>query len=319
VRKNVISRFNPFPFPLPWGLGTLASLFLVSAAHAQNPSGANLPVPFGEPAPSALGPNPLTLDLLIVNDNYTGNAEAGKKGRYLGADDFLTVSYLLNGRVHESLFDASIHSVTSRKYGYRYDLLSTDLGRSGMEGLVHAAWRTGITYRGDLGGSWIQNGFHDFKGFPEVDLPYLKSRWGIWGSLDFEETRRGFAEWDGWTGRLGMRLAWRNIPNEAKVDFGYAYRYGMARGESFVGYRYRFNSITRYSEFLRKGPLWGTALQVGNSKGWSLQTGILFFPARNLQADPAYEQKVFRYSPQIWTGVSFNRSTGGLQGMLGYL
>ena len=288
-------------------------------AFGQSPTGANPPVPFGEPFPTAAQPGPLSIDLLLVNDNYTGNAEAGRKGRYLGADDFLSVSYLLNGRLRESLFDFALHSVTSRKFGYRYDLLSADLGRTGYEGSVAAAWRVGFTYRGDMGGSWAQNGFHDFKGFPEVDLPYLDDRLGFWGSLDFEETRKGFADWDGWTGRLGMRLAWRNLPSLAKVDFGYAYRYGMARGETFVGYRYRFNDITRYSEFLRNGPLWGTALQAGNALGWSIQTGMLFFPAKNLQADAAYEQKTFRYSPQIWAGVSFNRSGGGLQGMLGHL
>ena len=286
-----ISRFKS-------GLGFVIPFISVAQIFAQFP-----------PTPLIASPL-LSFESLIVNDNYTGNAKDGKSGRYLGADDFLTVSFLLDGRYNATPLELNLHAITSRKFGYRYDLGQFMTGGFYQWKDVGISWTFGGTWRGDLGLDAVQNGFHSLKGFPEVDLPYLPGRFGMKTALDFSELRSGLFGFDTFSSRMGGELAWRNLPNKIWADFGYRYSSKWVSGETFGGYRYHFNNVSGYSEFLRKGFIYGTAVSLGKPDGWTFETGILFFPASNLKADATYKQKAFFYSPQIWTGVSFQ---GGLR------
>lgn len=274
------------------------------------------PVP-GLVQPMRQGSAPISVMGTVVNDNYTGSEKNGREGDYFGADDFLSVSYLLDTRWAQTSMNVWAHTVTSRKFGYRYDLLQWLVGRGFRDRSLSIDASLGLTYRGDMGLEAWQNAFQDFRDFPEVDLPYLRSRWGVKLRLNAEEMRPGFFGWDGLTGRIGTDIAWRNLPIKSWSDFGYSYGYGYWQGESFAGWRQYWNEVAPYTDFVRNGLIYGTAVRIGTASGWSVTTGVLIFRARNLLADPSYAQKDFKTSPQIWTTVGFG-SGPILQSALGF-
>jgi len=80
-----------------------------------------------------------------------------------GADDFLTVSLL--ARLYLKNWKAAItyQSITSRKFKFRYDLLSAVASKIYLSKPMNIQSNVGLLLKGDFGGESLQNGYHSFN------------------------------------------------------------------------------------------------------------------------------------------------------------
>ncbi len=259
-------------------------------------------------SPADTRPLPLFsgMDFHVINDNYTGDVEAGKSGNYIGADDFLTVSYLLNvyaGNIRNLFL---FNTVTSRKYNYRYDLLRYQIQsvRSFKQLDIH--YGLGLNYKGNLNGQYIQNKFHEVKDLPPVYLPYDRGKGGVWAGLKAQHARTNLLINDSLIAGMGMEAAYNNLPGRMQSDIKYHLRYKILTLQAFTGYRLYYSTVHHYSEHVKSGFIFGTGGCISLYKTLAFNMGIMFFPVKNIVSDPLYKQKDFNYSPQMWTGISYN-------------
>jgi hypothetical protein len=267
------------------------------------------------PAAPDSGP---ALAIGYTNDNYTGTTANGIAGRYIGADDFLTFGLFALGRLERFDLDLRYQIVTSRRFGWRYDLLHAGLGYCFQRGHWVAVPRVGVLLKGNWGGEAVQNGFHRHKGLPEVDLSYTAGGFApvLGGRLDY---RASVAALPALTWRAGaeceLPLGIKPLSVSASLGGQAACRYALL--ELHGGWRQYLNRMENYSELVRSGWFGGFRVTV-RFKGAAGGGGISWFPARNLDNDPLYADKDWSWSPQIWMAGGLRADAFSLRDIVCY-
>ncbi|MBN2618016.1 MAG: hypothetical protein JXR64_06855, partial [Spirochaetales bacterium] len=236
----------------------------------------------------------------FLNDNYTGSTENGERGRYIGADDFLTFSLFVKSKSDNLGIAQYYQVVTSRKFHYRYDLITTNITYEKSINDFIFIPSIELLYKSSLGGEYIQNLIHDFKDLPLLVEDYTSSELGA-----------GF----GGTGYidLGISRAIMSIylPTSIKPASGLLcgelYLKNNFIGLNLVGgYKQYFSKVDEYSDFVRSGFLFGGQTMLNIMGHFTINAGAFFFPVKNIENDPSYYNKNHDYSPQFWVSLGLN-------------
>lgn len=262
---------------------------------------------------------PVTVRVGVINDNYTGTAEAGRTGRYLGSDDFLTVSYLAHVERGDWSGAVVFNTVTSRRFGFRYDLLQGTAQRTVRVGPFELQPSIGLVGKGALGGDALQNSFHRLRELPEVHLPYRGSGVGAVVRVDGDWPRRSVLfEDDLLTLTAGVRLVTAHVPSRLSAQASYLAGWRRFEGELLVGYRQQLNSQPDYSELTRSGAVGAINLRLRLVSQLFFELGASALPVQNLQSDPGYQQRDPSYTPQIWMVASWQAGGRSLRAFMDY-
>lgn len=269
--------------------------------------------------PLTVSATPVSVRAGIINDNYTGSVEAGRTGRYVGSDDFLTVSYLVHVERGEWSGGVIFNTVTSRRFGFRYDLLQGTVQRTVRVGQFALQPSLGLLGKGALGGDAIQNGFHRLRDLPEVHLPYRGAGLGVIARLDGDWPRPSLLfEGDLLTLSAGVRLVTAHVPSRLSAHASYLAGWRRFEGELLVGYRQQLNDQPDYSELARSGVVGALNLRLRLVSQLFFELGASALPVQNLQSDPSYEQRNPSYTPQIWMIASWRAGGRSLRAFMDY-
>lgn len=253
----------------------------------------------------------LSADISIVsgflNDNYTGSTENGVNGDYIGADDFLTFSLFVQGSYDRFKEYHYYRVITSRKYNYRYDLLENSYSYDFYIDEYTFSPTLSILYKGDLGGEGVQNGFHDIRDIPPLVQDYtdeeLAFAFGLKGYYSLSDL---LLKGDELNGVLNISVPWSIKPSSGMLTLDYIFNVSMLSINAAVTYKQYINDVDHYSEFVRSGFIYGSQLVLETVKGITINAGCCFFPVKNLDNDPEYDDKTFTYSPQFWVTFGLN-------------
>lgn len=262
---------------------------------------------------------PVSVRAGVINDNYTGSVEAGRTGRYVGSDDFLTVSYLVSVERGDWSAGVVFNTVTSRLFGFRYDLLQGTVQHTLRLGQFELHPSLGLLGKGALGGDAVQNGFHRLRDLPEVHLPYRGSGLAAIGGVEGDWPRSSVLfDGDRLTLTAGVRLVTAHVPSRVSAQASYLAGWRRFEGELLVGYRQHLNTQADYSEFVRSGVVGALNLRLRIVSQLFFELGASALPVRNLQSDPSYEQRDPSYTPQIWMVASWNAGGRSLRAFMDY-
>lgn len=249
----------------------------------------------------------------FINDNYTGTVENGKNGRYLGADDFLTFSFL-NITTHNKLsFFTTWKVVTSRKYKYRYDYLVFRTGYDlSITERVLLTPKCGFILKGNLGGETFQNNFHNIRNLPEVNLDYINDeKVGLNLGLDI---KYNLVE--------NLNLYLINsfptdiVPISTNLLFIYSIDFKLLSIDAAIGYKHYINDVQNYNDFVQNGITWGIKLNLPLIYDFSIDSLLYFIPARNLESHESFAEWNHDFSPQIWVGLSYKINKSSFKELL---
>lgn len=263
----------------------------------------------------------LKLFLAVINDNNTGNVERGKKGLYIGPDDFLTVSIFFRAHMDDWRLALTYNNVTSRQKNYRYDLIFGGLSKRYEKNGIEIKPELGLIWKGDCGGDDLQNWFHRGKDLPELFVPYCEGGMAalaaatISRSLDLSLPFEAIL-----TSAMEVRLISDLVPSRLTPMLGYQAEVWTDRLqlEMLGGARLYINEINEYSHMVRSGVFAAVNAKFSVYQNFYFDTGIALFPAQNLENDPIYKDKDHSYIPQITMVFSWNSNWYGLYNYLEY-
>lgn len=263
----------------------------------------------------------MALFFAIINDNYIAKWKKDENGNYFGADDFLTVSLLSGLYWRDWKIAVTYNSITSRKFDFRYDLLSTAISKSYRVGWVRIQPEVGMILKGDLGGNILQNGYHTFRALNKVDFPYSKEKGlaiiaGV--SAIWEQDKLLFAK-DVLSASVDSRLLTDYAPSRIEPSFGYQFAIGpILQFEILVSGRLYLNKQKEYSEMTRSGILTALNLKAKAYKQLFFDIGFALFPTKNLKNEPRFPKYKHSYLPQFWLILSWNTAWLSLRNYIDY-
>ncbi len=263
----------------------------------------------------------LKVFLAVINDNNTGNVERGKKGLYIGPDDFLTVSVFFRLHLDTWRLALTYNNVTSRKEEYRYDLIFSGLSkRYELNGIVVKP-ELGLVWKGDCGGDEIQNGFHRMKDLPELFVPYCEGGMAGFAAAMVSRPIQLSRPFQGIvTSSMEIRLISDLVPSRISPMLGYQAEIwpGHLQLEMLAGARLYINEVDEYSNMIRSGAFAGVNAKIRVYQNFYFDTGIAVFPSQNLENDPIYKDKDHNFIPLISMVFSWNSAWYGLYNYLEY-
>lgn len=239
----------------------------------------------------------------FINDNYTGTVENGEKGRYLGADDFLTFSLLNITKHNELSFFTTWKIVTSRKYQFRYDYLAfrTNYDYTLSE-KIKLTPKIGFVIKGNLGGENFQNEFHKFRNLPTVHLDYLQEeKFAMQFGFDLEYRLLEY---------LNIYML-NNIPTDILpvsttllTIFSFDFKFFSLN--TAMGYKFYYNEVKNYTDFANNGIVSGLKINIPIIRGFSIDSSLYFLTAENLKSYKTFKEWKYNFTPQIWVGLAYH-------------
>lgn len=245
----------------------------------------------------------------FINDNITGDEKMGIKGRYFGPDDFLTFSFVTQVEMDSWRSTLVYNMLTSRKYTFRSDLLTSYTSRSDRLGRFTLQPGVGFVLRNDFGGEELQNWFHELTNVPVVYLPYTGSKFGLLiGSVVSSDHLSDYLPGGAWRSSAELRFASGVVPSRCSAFVNYRSASLLERFNVQIlgGARVYLNEEKYFSEMLRSGFFGGAHIEGQLFWGINARFGVNMFPGKNLENDPLFKDKVRDYYPQIVTMISWN-------------
>lgn len=245
----------------------------------------------------------------FINDNYTGDEEMGIKGRYFGPDDFLTFSMVTGAEMGTCKSTLVYNILTSRKYAFRSDLITSYTSRSDKLGRFILQPGVGIVLRNNFSGEELQNWFHELTNVPEIYLPYTGEKFGLLiGGVVSSDHLTEYLPGGDWKGSAELRFASGVVPSRCSAFVNYRSvpilnRFHM---QFLGGVRVHLNEEKYFSEMLRSGIFGGAHIEGRLFWGIRARFGVTMFPGKNLENDPLFKDKDRDYYPQIATMISWN-------------
>lgn len=255
----------------------------------------------------------------FLNDNYTGSIENGASGNYIGADDFLTFTLFAKSKSGNLGISEYYHVITSRKYGYRYDLLDTNISYDLKISDYNFSPSVSILYKSDLGGQIVQNGFHALRNLPDLVQEYVETESaiavGLRGNFTLESI---LLEQDSFRGLLNIDIPSSIKPVSASLAMEYLLNFKYLDFDIVGGYKQYITTVDQYSDFIRSGLIFGGQGVITLLDKFTINAGAFFFPTRNLDNDPYYFSKSHNYSPQFWITFGLNGSSYGVMDIVNF-
>ncbi len=255
----------------------------------------------------------------FLNDNYTGSIENGVSGDYIGADDFLTFTLFAKSKSDNLGISEYYHVITSRKYGYRYDLLDSNISYDFKLYDYYFSPSISFLYKSDLGGQYIQNGIHDFRDLPDLVQNYANTESAVAIGLKSNFVIKSLLlEQDSFKGMLNFEIPSSVKPVSASLVIEYQLDFKYLDFDIVGGYKQYITEVDQYSDFIRSGPIFGGQGVVTVLDIFTINAGAFFFPTRNLDNDPYYFSKSHDYSPQFWITFGLNGSSYGVMDIVNF-
>jgi hypothetical protein len=251
----------------------------------------------------------VAFSLALLNDNYIATWKKDEKGNYFGADDFLTVSILGRYYLADWRYAFTYQAITSRKFNFRYDLLSVLTSKIyRVSGLIIQP-QIGLIVKGDIGGKNLQNGYHSIRALKTLNYPYSSDK-GVALVLGFtarwEEKAVMFTD-DNLFGSFYTQVLTDFVPSRVEPALAYQLNFGdYIQAEFLVKGRFYLNMQNQYSEMVRSGIIPAFGLKIKTYQKLYFDVGIAFFPSKNLQNDIRYPPYQSRFLPQFWLAFSWN-------------
>ncbi|KAA3617782.1 MAG: hypothetical protein D8M58_00465 [Calditrichaeota bacterium] len=263
----------------------------------------------------------VAFSLSIVNDNYIGTWKKGVKNNYFGADDFLTVSLLARLYVNNWNTALVYQSITSRKFNFRYDLLSGLVSKK-----VHAKWvdlqsQAGIVLKGDFGGATLQNNYHTLRYIKTIDFPYSKEK-GIAFIIGFNaiwQKKHLLFSRDLLKANFEARFITDFVPSRIGPSISYQNEiFSFIQMELLALGRFYVIEKKEYSEMIRSGLISAINLKFKTYQQFYFDIGFAIFPTKNLLNAPRFPKYEHSYLPQFWLSFSWNSSWQSLRDYIDY-
>lgn len=122
--------------------------------------------------PSLASADGMFLSLGIVNDNIPCSYEAAIDGWSLGPDDAYTWGFYAVAGWDSLTFKVNMNGFTSRRFNYRWDLLSFSVIYDIPIEAVEARAGAGVLLGGNYSGQFWQNMLHSVMAYPSFVAPY---------------------------------------------------------------------------------------------------------------------------------------------------
>ncbi|MCB0282135.1 MAG: hypothetical protein H6627_10250 [Calditrichae bacterium] len=257
-----------------------------------------------------------------VNDNYSATWLNGKSENYIGADDFLTTSFLLRLYKDDRKLSVTYNTITSRYFNYRFDLITAGLAQNFKQGFLDFQPQIGIIYKGDLAGETIQNTWHRMRAIQKVHLPYSRDKGiALLASTHFSSSfKPDFFKGDLFTPILDISFFSEFKPSWISPVFSYKaelYR-NILSMELLGGGRYYFSKKPEYSKLIRSGLLAALNFKIRVYQQYFMDLGISLSPAKNMREDPVFGNDRFNYLPQMWIVFSWDTSWQSIVDFIDY-
>ncbi len=279
---------------------TIFGLLIVSSLSAGENGTRKLPV----------SGQPWFWSLAYINDNYSATWLKGESGNYIGADDFLTASFLMRTGRDDWQATLLYNAVTARRFNYRYDLLTLAFSKKYHWRGLNLTPQAGVVYKGSLSGENIQNGWHKMRGIARVHIPYSAEHGGalLLGATLIKEYPALFSLND--TGLLALetRFASDYIPSRVSPMLQYRIPFinRLLALELTGGWRFYLNSVQEYSDFIRSGYLAAFNLRWRAWRALDVDFGISFTTGRNMLEAEHFGGGSHDVLPQIWLAFGWN-------------
>jgi len=260
--------------------------------------------------------------LAYINDNYSATWLKGKSGNYIGADDFLTTSFLL--RTGRDGWQATLlyNAVTARRFNYRYDLLTLAFSKKYHWRGFSLTPQAGLIYKGSLSGENIQNGWHKMRGIARVHIPYSGEHGGalLAGATISKEYPALFSLRDAGLLALEARFAGAYVPSRVSpmMQYRVAFFDRLLTLELTGGWRFYLNSVREYSDFTRSGYLAAFNLRWRAWRALDVDFGMSFTTGRNMLEADHFGGGSHDVLPQIWLAFGWNLQGSSALDWLGY-
>jgi len=182
----------------------------------------------------------------------------------VGSDDFVTtclwsqVAYLHSNRWW--VFDLYYNVLTNKSANYRFDLITSRI--SVEKDTPRALYQigTGFIFRGNYGGEFIQNGYHQLLGYSIIDLPYTEHT--AVGLLFLLKTEPYFIKNDRHILKLSFCNAYRTDagPSNFRAGINTSYRFDINNSpitlvaQGHLGYIWYYHLDHLIDPLFDKGP-----------------------------------------------------------------
>ncbi len=263
----------------------------------------------------------LATSFVIINDNYIANWKKDEKGNYFGADDFLTASLISRFYWHDWNAAIIYNSITSRKFNFRYDLLSMTMNKTYQFEWIKFQSGIGLALKGDLGGDDLQNGYHSLRALSRVHFPYSKEK-GLAVIVDLSarwEERSILSKKDILTAIVESHLLTDFVPSRFGPAIGYQIELAsFIQFEILANGRFYINKKKEYSEMARSGILTAFNLKIKTYDQLFFDIGFALFPSKNLQNEIHFPKYKHSYLPQFWLAFSWNTAWLSLRDYIDY-
>lgn len=241
-----------------------------------------------------------------INDNYSATWLNGKSENYIGADDFLTTSFLLRLYQDNRKLSLTYNTITSRYFNYRFDLITAGLSQD-----FNPGWLTiGVLYKGNLAGEDIQNTWHRMRAIQKVHLPYSgDTGFAAMAAAHFSGAlETAIVNNDLLTPFLDISLFSDFKPSW--ISPGITYKAELYQNilsiEFLTAGRYYVSRIPEYSQLTRSGLLAAINFKIRAFHLYYMDLGLSLSPAKNMREDPVFGNDRFNYLPQMWVVFSWN-------------
>lgn len=263
----------------------------------------------------------MAISFAIINDNYIAKWKKDENGNYFGADDFLTSSLLVRFYWQDWKAAATYNSITSRKFNFRYDLLSVAISKTYQFDWVKVQPELGLMLKGDLGGDFLQNSYHTFRAINGVHFPYSKKKGlaVILGVLTSWDKDKVLLASDRLTASIGSRFITDFVPSRLESSLSYMFSVASyMQLEVMVNGRFNINQKKEYSEMTRSGLVTALNMKIKTYQQLFLDMGFALLPTKNIQSDSRFPKYKHNYLPQFWIGLSWNTAWISLREYIDY-
>lgn len=229
------------------------------------------------------------ISLWTYNDNLSG-------------DDFL--SFGLGSELHFPVFyvGASLNGVTSKQFGYRYDLAELKVGYKRARGNFWMDLSLGAFRKGDVGGEQIQNAFHQSISIGGVDLPYdsTQNALALYGNL-----KKGFMEYSWLKSGAELRICPALVSSRATPYLEAEWHLNPLFVRANLGWRQLLTRARHYSELERSGLLVQAQMMLNLAWDASLIAGVQYVPTRGYEASQTRATSIPGWRTNSWIGLSW--------------
>lgn len=218
----------------------------------------------------------------------------------LSGDDFISFGMGMSRQKGANEYGVEASGLTSKSLGMRYDLVQYHWSRESRSPQHSLRWALLAFQRTNLGGSWIQNHFHQSIGMGTTDLPYESPR--LAGGVELEN-------WNSLRKHLQVGFKLRISPWLVSSQWLSLLRLqgksSALEYEAALGWRQILSRAAHYSEMERSGTTAWLSGGLHLYGPWVFEAGARYIPVQNYTSSLSRVTALPGYQCQTWMGLRF--------------